>query len=209
METSDKLAEFRRRFCQITKSDLLVDQASLREQLIRPLVPLFLSAFSNTPPNEINNKFGDGVNDFASLCATYLVREIDAKMAQPSRQLQAEQVSAALLPGGSCWPVFSSLRILASGSACIERFVKTGLASSFCRVLHLLYNFEFDQVDNEKVNIFVSSFGQLLSRILRSGAAAEDLVVRDDLKLLFVAAADSSYQIWRRVRIGDQAFIGG
>ena len=67
-------------------------------------------------------------------------------------------------------------RILAGGSAsCIERFVKTGLASSFCRVLHLLYNFEFEQVDNEKVNIFVSSFGQLLSRILRSGSAAEDL----------------------------------
>ena len=42
MEAGDKVAEFRRRFDQITKSDLLVDQANLREQLIRPLVPLFL-----------------------------------------------------------------------------------------------------------------------------------------------------------------------
>ena len=75
-------------------------------------------------------------------------------------------------------------RILAGGSAaCIERFVKTGLASSFCRVLHLLYNFEFEQVDNEKVNIFVSSFGQLLSRILRSGSAAEDLGMMENKNL--------------------------
>ena len=29
--------------------------------------------------------------------------------------------------------------------------------------------------------------------------ATEDLVVRDDLKLLFICASDSSYQIWRRV----------
>ena len=42
MEAGDKVVEFRRRFDQITKSDLLVDQANLREQLIRPLVPLFL-----------------------------------------------------------------------------------------------------------------------------------------------------------------------
>ena len=48
--------------------------------------------------------------------------------------------------------------------------IKAGLASCFCKILHLLYNFDFNtiNVDNEKLNLFVSSFGQLLSRILRS-----------------------------------------
>ena len=52
-------------------------------------------------------------------------------------------------------------------------------------MLHLLYNFEFEQVDNEKVNIFVSSFGQLLSRILRSGSAAEDLGITGEKLKVF------------------------
>ena len=68
--------------------DLLIDQANLREQLIRPLVPLFLGAFSNTPPNEVREKFGDGMNDFAGLCATYLVRELDSKMSGETRHTQ-------------------------------------------------------------------------------------------------------------------------
>ena len=79
-------------------------------QKTKILKPQKKSAFSNTPPNEIKDKFGDGVNDFAGLCATYLVRELDSKMSGASRQAQAESVSALLLPGGVCWPVFHALR---------------------------------------------------------------------------------------------------
>ena len=84
------------------------------------------------------------------------------------------EVCFILFPGGPCWPLFQSVRILAGSSgASIERLLQAGLASVLCKILHLLYNFDFktiDGVDPEKVNIFVSSFGQLLSRLLRSSS---------------------------------------
>ena len=57
--------------------------------------------------------------------------------------------------------------------------IKAGLASCFCKILHLLYNFDFNtiNVDNEKLNLFVSSFGQLLSRILRSFTGSFTFVI--------------------------------
>lgn len=77
--------------------------------------------------------------------------------------------------------------------------VSEGLGSCFVRTLYLLLDTKFENIDNEKVAIFISSFGQLLSRLLRSSITTEDLVAKDDLKLLFVTAATAESQAWRRV----------
>ena len=63
----------------------------------------------------------------------------------------------------------------------------------------LISQLENSGVDPEKVTIFISSFGQLLSRLLRGTVTTEDLVAKDDLKLLFIAASTAESQAWRRV----------
>ena len=63
----------------------------------------------------------------------------------------------------------------------------------------LISELENSGVDPEKVTIFISSFGQLLSRLLRGTVTTEDLVAKDDLKLLFIAASTAESQAWRRV----------
>ena len=138
------LIEFRRRFDEIrqvgvklmSKFDLgrpkltpkkcisVSDHAQQRE-LLKPLIPLFLTAFTNTSQNEIKEKFGELANDFAGLCANALVREMEPKINNSDKFEAAKSISLQLLPGGASWPLFQSVRILAGGSGqCIERFVQ-------------------------------------------------------------------------------------
>lgn len=72
------LLEFRRKFDQIRTA---VQLSNVDEQAahLKPLIPLFLTAFSNTSPSEIREKFGELSNDFARLCGIVLVREIKAR----------------------------------------------------------------------------------------------------------------------------------
>ena len=53
-----------------------------------------------------------------------------------------------------------------------EPFQKSAIdkVKKFEKILHLMHKFDFQKinVDSEKITIFVSSFGQLLSRALRS-----------------------------------------
>jgi len=100
------------------------DHAQQRE-LLKPLIPLFLTAFTNTSQNEIKEKFGELANDFAGLCANALVREMEPKINNSDKFEAAKSISLQLLPGGASWPLFQSVRILAGGSGqCIERFVQ-------------------------------------------------------------------------------------
>ena len=83
------------------------DHAQQRE-LLKPLIPLFLTAFTNTSQNEIKEKFGELANDFAGLCANALVREMEPKINNADKFEAAKSISLQLLPGGASWPLFQS-----------------------------------------------------------------------------------------------------
>ena len=83
------------------------DHAQQRE-LLKPLIPLFLTAFTNTSQNEIKEKFGELANDFAGLCANALVREMEPKINNSDKFEAAKSISLQLLPGGASWPLFQS-----------------------------------------------------------------------------------------------------
>ena len=72
------LLEFRRKFDQIR---IAIQLSDIDEQaaILKPLIPVFLTAFSNTSPSEIRDKFGELSADFARLCGIVLVREIKAR----------------------------------------------------------------------------------------------------------------------------------
>jgi hypothetical protein len=69
------LLDFRRKFDQI-RAAVQVSNIDEKSAHLKPLIPLFLTAFSNTSPSEIREKFGELANDFAQLCGVVLVREI-------------------------------------------------------------------------------------------------------------------------------------
>ena len=125
-DRTDKLDQF-----GPPKKCISVSDHAQQRELLKPLIPLFLTAFTNTSQNEIKEKFGELANDFAGLCANALVREMEPKINNSDKFEAAKSISLQLLPGGASWPLFQSVRILAGGSGqCIERFVQ-GMAPIF------------------------------------------------------------------------------
>ena len=113
----------------------------------------------------------------STLTLFFLKNDFSANNADPERA--AQEIGSLLLPGGSGWNLLQSVRILAgAGGGCIETFVSQGLGSCFVRTLYLLLDTQFENIENEKVTVFISSFGQLLSRLLRSSITTEDLVAK-------------------------------
>ena len=69
-----------------------VSDHTQQRELLKPLIPLFLTAFTNTSQNEIKEKFGELANDFAGLCANALVREMEPKINESDKFEAAKSI---------------------------------------------------------------------------------------------------------------------